>query len=182
MDENIAQEILHELFSSLEALETQSAGLLQFVKDKGLASEQDLAPYFEQAGNASNVRWRAARVRIEYLLASAFKDADQKTKQESFKPEGKNEQSSRNMGAEPAPNQEKEEDAKETKEDSQRKQKEAARAKLGVPDAGPGAGENPTHQQDNSEDEQRNVKDETAQEKQNAGEETTRKNVRENAA
>ena len=44
MDKTIAQEILHELFSALEALETQTAALLQFVKGKGLATEQDLAP------------------------------------------------------------------------------------------------------------------------------------------
>jgi chemotaxis protein histidine kinase CheA len=179
MDEKIAQEILHELLSSLEALETQSAALLQFVKDKGLASEQDLAPYFEQAGNASNIRWRAARVRIEHLLAAAFKDADQKTQQESSKPEGKNEQSSRNTSAEPAPNKE---DAKETKEDSQPKLKEAARAKLEGPDASPGAEGNSTQPQNNPENEQRNVKDETAQDKQNAGKETTRKKVKEKAA
>jgi len=76
MDETIAQEILHELFSSLEALETRSAALLQFAKDKGWASDQELAPYLEQAGNASNVRWRAARVRIDHLLSSAFQAAD----------------------------------------------------------------------------------------------------------
>jgi len=56
INEDIAQEIMDELFSSLEALETQSAAILQFLKDKGLASEEELAVHFEQAGNASSVR------------------------------------------------------------------------------------------------------------------------------
>ena len=73
INEEIASEILQELFSSLEALETQSAAVLSFLKDKGIASDDDLAPYLERAGNASSVRWRAARVRIEHLLSSVVK-------------------------------------------------------------------------------------------------------------
>lgn len=82
MKEDIAQEILHELFSSLEALDTQVTAVLQFLKDKESANGEDLAPYLEQAGNASNVRWRAARVRIDYLLSSAMKTAEQDVKEE----------------------------------------------------------------------------------------------------
>jgi vacuolar-type H+-ATPase subunit H len=77
MKEDIAQEILHELFSSLEVLETQITGVMQFLKDRGTANEEDLAPFLERAGNASNIRWRAARARIDYLLASATKTAEQ---------------------------------------------------------------------------------------------------------
>ena len=44
MNENIAQEVLHELFSSLEALDTQSTAILQFLKRKGIATEEELAP------------------------------------------------------------------------------------------------------------------------------------------
>jgi hypothetical protein len=64
------KEILNELFSHLERLETQSEAILQFLKEKKRVTDKQLAPYLEQAGNASNVRWRAARVRIEHLLSS----------------------------------------------------------------------------------------------------------------
>ena len=82
MNENLAQEILHELFPAFETLETQSAALLQLLKDKGIANEEELAAHFEQAGKASSVRWLAVRVRIEYLLSSAMKTAEQDAKKE----------------------------------------------------------------------------------------------------
>jgi hypothetical protein len=63
------KEILNELFSHLERLETQSEAILQFLKEKKRVTEKQLAPYLEQAGNASNVKWRAARIRIEHLLS-----------------------------------------------------------------------------------------------------------------
>ena len=73
MDEEIVKQILDELFSSFEDSETKSAALLLFLKDQGIATEEKLAPYFEQAANTSEVRWRAARVRMGALLASALK-------------------------------------------------------------------------------------------------------------
>jgi hypothetical protein len=177
VDEDIAREILDELFSSLETLETQSAAILRFVKDKGLASEQDLAPYFEQAGNASNVRWRAARVRIDHLLASAFKAAERKAKEESPKPEDKNEKSANEAVAEassPTTNHEENED------NSQQKHKEVARAKLEAADA-VSAGGNPDQQApDNEKENAGNNK--TAQEKQNASGAGTSDSIKKNAA
>jgi len=98
VNEDIVQEILHELFSSLETLETQSAAVLQLLKDKGLASEQELALQLEKAGNASNVRWRAAQVRIDHLVSSALKTAERDAKQQPTKPQEKNQESPTNTG------------------------------------------------------------------------------------
>jgi hypothetical protein len=95
MDENLVQEILDALFSSLEGLETRTLAILQFMKDKGLATEEELAPHLEQAANASNVRWRAARVRINHLLSSAQKLPEEIAERESAKAEEK--------GLEPVP-------------------------------------------------------------------------------
>lgn len=68
MNNEAMKEILNELFSHLERLETQNEAILQFLKEKKRVTDKQLAPYLEQAGNASNVKWRAARVRIDHLL------------------------------------------------------------------------------------------------------------------
>jgi hypothetical protein len=85
MDEEIVQQIIDELLSSLEPLDTQTAGLLQFLKAKGIVTDEELAPYLEQAGNASNVRWLATRVRIRSLISSAMKAAEQPAETEATK-------------------------------------------------------------------------------------------------
>lgn len=76
MDEEILQQVFAELFSSLEPLETQIAALLQFLKSKGIATDEELAPFLEQAGNVSNIRWRAAGVRTAALISSAPQPAE----------------------------------------------------------------------------------------------------------
>jgi hypothetical protein len=87
MNEDILREALHEMFSSLEALETQNAAILSLLKEKGIATDEALAPHFEQAANASNVRWRAAQVRMDYLLSSATKVAEQAAEKQAARPE-----------------------------------------------------------------------------------------------
>jgi hypothetical protein len=80
------KEILDELFSLLESLETQSLALTQFLKDQGIATDEKLAPYLDRAGNASSVKWRAARARMQYLLSPVAKKTDDQAK-ESEKPQ-----------------------------------------------------------------------------------------------
>ena len=79
-DANPLKEVLDELFTLLETLETHSAAVLQFLKDQGITTDEKLAPYLERAGNASNVKWRAARLRMEYLLSPIQKETKDKHK------------------------------------------------------------------------------------------------------
>jgi hypothetical protein len=90
MDRNLADQLINELFPNFEALETRSAAILQFLKDKGLTTDEQFAPYLEKAGNGSNVKWLAARVRIGHLLSSIDKAKDDdKTAQPKAEPEAK---------------------------------------------------------------------------------------------
>jgi hypothetical protein len=77
MDIKIAEQVLDELFPSLEALETQTAAIMQFLKEKGIATDEQLAPYLEQASNASSVKWLAARLRMMSVLSSAMRSDEQ---------------------------------------------------------------------------------------------------------
>ena len=83
MKSEAVKEVLNTLFSHLEKLETQTEGLTLFLKEKKKVTDAQLAPYLEQAGKASNVRWRAARVRIEYLIDGAEREEEKKRKEES---------------------------------------------------------------------------------------------------
>ena len=77
MSDNPAQQVLDELFPYFESLETQVAAILQFLRDKGIATDEQLAPYFEKARDASGVKWHAARVRMEHLFAPQPKVAEE---------------------------------------------------------------------------------------------------------
>lgn len=83
------REIFDQMFALLEALETQNIAVVQFLRDEGIAADDKLAPYLERAGNASSVKWRAARARMEHLLTpipSGAKEAA-KAAAETHKPE-----------------------------------------------------------------------------------------------
>jgi len=85
MDKNVVDEILNELLPAVEAIEAQSEAVLMFLKENGVATEDRLQPYLSRAANASNVRWRAIRVRMERLLSAAAKEEGprQETKETS---------------------------------------------------------------------------------------------------
>jgi hypothetical protein len=81
------KEILDELFSLLESLETQTLALTQFLKDQGIATDEKLAPHLDRAGNASSVKWRAARARMQYLLSPVAKKTDDQEEDKNKEPE-----------------------------------------------------------------------------------------------
>src|SRR5450432_203598 len=88
---NPLKEIFEELFGLLESLEAQSMAVTQFLKDQKIGNDKKLAPSLEQAGNASSVKWRAARARMEYLRAPKQKEAEEKKKAAEKKESGQKE-------------------------------------------------------------------------------------------
>lgn len=85
MDSAITDEILEELSSVLQRVEAQSSAILEFIKDKGMIKEDELAPYLERANAASSVRWRATRVRLAHLLSGLEKRQQQETQEQKEK-------------------------------------------------------------------------------------------------
>jgi len=77
IDSDVAQQFLDELLPVFESLEAQTNAILRLVKDSGMATDQDLAPYLQQAGDAAGVKWRAARLRFSRLLSLMERSEDQ---------------------------------------------------------------------------------------------------------
>jgi hypothetical protein len=114
IDANSMREVLDDLFTLLEALEAQNIAVLQFLKDQGIAPDDKLAPYLDRAGNASSVRWRAARARMNHLLAPAPEKTSEPTAEKQ--PKDRQPEPS-DLKAKPGPSEEaqpKEATAKET--------------------------------------------------------------------
>lgn len=79
--DNPIKEVLDELFTLLETLESQNAAVLTFLKEHNIVTDEKFAPHLDRAETASSVKWRAARARMAYLLAPApKKDTDQTEK------------------------------------------------------------------------------------------------------
>lgn len=93
MDPETIEKILSELYPHLERMETQSSALLQFLTAKGIVKDEEFAPFLEQAGNASYVKWLTTRLRIEHVLSTATREtakpAEIKTQPPQQEPEEK---------------------------------------------------------------------------------------------
>ena len=79
------KEIFDEMFTLLEDLETRNVAILEYLGEQGGVTDEKLKPYLDRAGAASNVKWRAARVRMEYLLAPAPKSTTEQGKGDKSK-------------------------------------------------------------------------------------------------
>jgi len=95
VSDNPTEEVLNDLFRHLEVLETQNAAILKLLKDKKLITEKKFSSYLEQAAVASDIKWRAARVRMEHLFANALEpktpSSSSKTREVPETGEGKQE-------------------------------------------------------------------------------------------
>jgi hypothetical protein len=70
---NPAEQVFEELLPYLETLDSQIGGLVQLLKDKHITTTEEFAQYARQADQASNVKERGLRVRMEYLFSTAAK-------------------------------------------------------------------------------------------------------------
>ena len=66
---NPIAEIFDEMFTLMQDVETRSVALFEYLQEQGGATDEKLAPYLDRAASAADVRWRAARARMEHLLA-----------------------------------------------------------------------------------------------------------------
>ncbi|HEX8816715.1 MAG TPA: hypothetical protein VF753_14550 [Terriglobales bacterium] len=82
--EQLIDEILDDLIQGVEAIESRSKAILDFLKNKGIATDDELKPFLDQAASSSEVEWRAGRLRLHHLFVSAIQ-AIQKSAEDSAK-------------------------------------------------------------------------------------------------
>src|SRR5579862_2794918 len=111
---NPIAEIFDEVFTLMEDLETRSVAVLEYLKEQGGGTDEKLAPYLDRAAAASDVRWRAARARMEHLLAPKPKSATEVGKDERTKDASQS--SARMKSGEGKPQDEKQQSKVESKD------------------------------------------------------------------
>jgi hypothetical protein len=82
---NPIAEIFDEVFTLMQDLETRSVAVFEYMQEQGGATDEKLAPYLDRAAGAADVRWRAARARMEHLLAPKPKSSTDVAKDDKAK-------------------------------------------------------------------------------------------------
>ena len=103
LDEQQLKEILSELFGLLESLETSNIAAFRALAEKKIVTEDEIERLLHEAGDASSVKWRAARVRMEYLLTPIEKNKEQVGKLEAKAEEVKKRAEAQTIRAEDQP-------------------------------------------------------------------------------
>ena len=129
MDTSVVEQLINEILPYFEDLDTQSAAVLQFLKDTKVATDSTLATYLEQAAKASNIRWQAARLRMISILSSATKEHEEPESKLTDQP-AQNDGSSQEQKRRQASQNE-----KEAAEDENVKEEEAASQKQSAQEA-----------------------------------------------
>lgn len=81
MDPKVIDEILDALLTPLETAESRSAALLELLRESGTIADEQLAPFLEQAENASEIKSRALRLRLKRILTSVIPQPEQSKKE-----------------------------------------------------------------------------------------------------
>ena len=91
MDENVIDEFLESILSALASAETQSAALLQVLRETKNVSEEQLTKAMDQASNATEIKMRATRLRLKRILTAAISELEkqQTKKEDKVEPEKK---------------------------------------------------------------------------------------------
>ena len=71
-----AEQVFEEMLPYFETLDAQIGGIIRLLKDKGITPSAEFAQYAQRGDDASNVRERGMRVRMEHLFSSAAKRID----------------------------------------------------------------------------------------------------------
>jgi hypothetical protein len=75
--EKVIDEILDGVTPTFEKLEARSLAVFRFLKAKSIATDEELQPFLEEATNASEIEWRAGRLRLHHLFMAAIQAIEQ---------------------------------------------------------------------------------------------------------